>query len=50
MTMALREARRDERSHLEQLLRQYLFEFDGRTGKYPGLDAYSPRKPCVARV
>lgn len=38
--MTLREARRDERDLLEQLLRQYLFEFDGRTGPYPGLDAY----------
>jgi len=50
MTVALREARRDELSHLEQLLRQYLFEFDGRTGAYPGVDAYwndSDRQPFL---
>ena len=50
MRVALREARRDERGQLEQLLRQYLFEFDGRTEEYPGLDAYwndSDRQPFL---
>lgn len=36
----LREALRDDREELEQLLADYLFEFDGRTGSYPDLDAY----------
>jgi len=40
VTVALREARRDERNLIEQLLSQYLLEFDGRTDEYPGLDAY----------
>ena len=53
MTVALREARRDERSQLERLLRQYLFEFDGRTEPYPHLDAYwteDERIPFLVRL
>lgn len=38
--VGLREALRDDREDVEQLLADYLFEFDGRTGPYPDLDAY----------
>ena len=50
VTVALREARRDERNLIEQLLTQYLLEFDGRKDEYPGLDAYwedSDRQPLL---
>lgn len=38
--VTLREAQRDDRERLAQLLANYLFEFDGRTEPYPYLDAY----------
>lgn len=38
--VGLREALRNDREDVEQLLADYLFEFDGRTGPYPDLDAY----------
>ena len=40
VAVSLREAQLDDRAQLEQLLADYLFEFDGRTGPYPYLDAY----------
>lgn len=49
----LREARRDERDYLGGLLSEYLFEFDGRVGPYPELDAYweeSERRPFLIEV
>jgi len=36
----LREALLGDREEVERLLADYLFEFDGRTGPYPGLEAY----------
>jgi predicted acetyltransferase len=38
--VTLRDARVEDRRRLEQLLADYLFEFDGRTEPYPYLDAY----------
>lgn len=38
--MTLRDAQLDDRDRLERLLGDYLFEFDGRTGRYPQLAAY----------
>jgi predicted acetyltransferase len=40
VVVTLRDARLEDRHRLEQLLASYLFEFDGRTGPYPQLDAY----------
>ena len=40
MVVALRDAGRDDRELLRQLLFDYLFEFDGRTEPYTSLDAY----------
>lgn len=40
MDVGLREAALDDREEVVQLLTDYLFEFDGRTGRYPDLDAY----------
>jgi hypothetical protein len=37
--VTLREAAPEERDELGRLLADYLFEFDGRTGPYPYLDA-----------
>jgi ribosomal protein S18 acetylase RimI-like enzyme len=36
----LRDAQREDRARLEQLLAAYLFEFDGRPDPYPHLGAY----------
>jgi ribosomal protein S18 acetylase RimI-like enzyme len=38
--VALRKATVEDRAEVEQLLAEYLFEFDGRTEPYPYLDAY----------
>lgn len=40
MTVRLRDAQRAERDQLEQLLAEYLLEFDGAREPYPYLDAY----------
>ena len=40
MVVRLHEALLDDREVVERLLADYLFEFDGRTGPYPDLDAY----------
>jgi predicted acetyltransferase len=40
MAVSLREAQLDDRDQVERLLADYLFEFDGRTEKYPYLEAY----------
>jgi len=40
VVVRLREARLDDRVQLERLLADYLFEFDGRTERYPYLDVY----------
>ena len=40
MSVSLREATAADRDQVEQLLADYLFEFDGRTEPYPYLDAY----------
>jgi predicted acetyltransferase len=40
MDVKLRDAQHDDRDRLQRLLADYLFEFDGRTGPYPDLDAY----------
>jgi hypothetical protein len=40
VAVELRDARIDDRDGVERLLGEYLFEFDGRTGPYPDLDAY----------
>lgn len=40
VAVALREALPDDREQVEQLLADYLFEFDGRTEPYPYLDLY----------
>ena len=40
MEVALRKATVEDRAEVEQLLGEYLFEFDGRTEPYPYLDAY----------
>jgi predicted acetyltransferase len=40
VAVTLRDAQLDDRERLQRLLRQYLFEFDGRTEPYPYLDAY----------
>ena len=38
--VVVREAQLEDRARLQQLLGDYLFEFDGRTEPYPYLDAY----------
>jgi ribosomal protein S18 acetylase RimI-like enzyme len=40
MAVALREAGPEDREQLRQLIADYLFEFDGRTGPYPDFDSY----------
>jgi predicted acetyltransferase len=40
VAVKLRDAQPADRDQLEQLLADYLFEFDGRTEPYPHLDAY----------
>jgi predicted acetyltransferase len=40
VAVTLREARPEDRGQLEQLVADYLFEFDGRMEPYPYLDAY----------
>ena len=40
MAVTLREAQLDDRPVLGRLLADYLFEFDGRTERYPYFDAY----------
>jgi GNAT superfamily N-acetyltransferase len=40
VNVTLREATLEERDELGRMLADYLFEFDGRTGPYPYLDAY----------
>jgi ribosomal protein S18 acetylase RimI-like enzyme len=40
MNVRLSEATNEDRPHVERLLAEYLFEFDGRTEPYPYLDAY----------
>jgi predicted acetyltransferase len=40
VTVSLRPASIDDRAEVELLLAAYLFEFDGRTERYPHLDAY----------
>ncbi len=40
VAVKLRDAQREDRARLEQLLAAYLFEFDGRPDPYPHLGAY----------
>lgn len=40
VNVVLRNATLDDRDEVERLLTDYLYEFDGRTGPYPYLDAY----------
>ena len=53
MAATLRAAHRDDRDRLERLLGDYLYEFDGRKGPYPHLDAYwveAERLPLLIEV